>query len=167
MGLYTTFGPTDTEVAGVAAVTLAVTPLNFEEDWRVVEASSDGSKIVYANVTTPVDMPATLRIAQSLRPNVYAGTSIEPANMSQTRKGLDIVFEIKEVIAVKSDEDAAYRELLPVRAAITFNVPVSAHIGATEVERLIARSIAAIAEQGSASITSGLNLALHGVTEKR
>lgn len=158
------YGPNSTAVAGVANVTFSPAPINFVADMRSVEEGA--GKVVYTDVTSPIDQPATLRIAQAIRPNVYAGTSVENASMLPSKRGVDIVVETKEMWRESDDTDPTYDRLIPVRCAITLNLPIAAQVTPDAVEHLIGRTVAALYKQGEDDITAGLNALLHGVVEK-
>lgn len=159
------YGPNGTAVTGLeAGLTIVPAALNFDADFSVIE--QDAGKVIYTDVTAPIDQPSTLRIAQTARPNVYAGTSIESSAMLPSRKGMDIVVEIKEQWVETDTVDATYYRVLPVRAALTFNVPVAAQVTPDALEHLVKRVVAALYVQGDDDMTAGLNSLLHGVIEK-
>lgn len=159
-----THGPNGTPIEGLSTVTIAPAPINFAEDLRVVE--SGPGRVVYTDVTSPQDQPSTLRIAQQSKPNVYAGTSIDPAAFLATKQGIDTVVEIREVWSEVDSTDSTYLKLIPVRAAITLNLPVASQVTSTEVALLVNRVVAALFAQGDATIADGLTDLLHGVVEK-
>lgn len=159
-----TYGPNPTAVGGLTNVTFSPAPIHFAAD--MVRIESGAGKVVYTDVTAPVDQPATLRIAQAFRSNVYAGTSIDAASMLPSKRGVDIVVEQKEVWLGSDTSDATYHPLMPVRCAITLNVPLAAQVTPDAVEHLIGRTVAALYAQGDGDITAGLNALLHGVVEK-
>lgn len=155
--------PTDPAQIGV---TLAVFPLNFAADWRIVEQAP--GKVVYTNVKAPVDQPSTIRIAQTVRPNVYAGTGIEPTAQCPTKRGCDTVVELKMVGKVTDSDDPDFVQYLPIRMAFTMNLPVSSDIGSTEVNNLLMALLGAIpAKVNDELFYDGLNDLLHGVVEKQ
>lgn len=166
MAKTTSYGPVGTPVGDpvITAVTFEVTPLNFDADFRTVEEGA--SKIVLTDITSPQDQPSTIRISQAARPNVYAGTSIDASAYLPNKKGTDTVVEVREVHAVTDDTDPAFLLQFPVRAAFTLNVPDSAYVTPALVKRLLARVVAAMAEQASATLDSGIDALLHGAVKK-
>lgn len=156
------YGPNGTPVGGLASVTETFSPLNFDADF--VELEDGAGKVVYTDVTAPTDRPSTLRIAQTVRPNIYAGTGISDLSMLPSRKGVDTVVEIKETW--QNTDAAGVVTLLPVRCAITMNLPQSSVVTADAVERLIQRVVAACYKQADGDMTAGLNALLHNVVKK-
>lgn len=157
-------GPNGTAVGGLATITKTFAPLNFDADFRITEEGP--SKAVMVDVTAPVDRPATLRIAQTVRPNVYSGTGLGENVMLPSRKGLDTIIEAREVW---SAQDTLYPDqtfFLPFRVAITINAPMSAYVTADAVEAGIERCLAGIYAQGDGDMTAGLNAILHGIAKK-
>lgn len=158
-------GPVRTPVEGVASLTVAPEPLNFAADFRRIDQAP--GRVVYTDVTSPVSQPSTLRIAQSARPNIYAGTSIETAAMLPLKRGCDTVVEIKEVWSLTDAGDPTFIQLIPVRAALTLNLPNCADITDEDVKYLVNKVIAALAEQDAATLDSGITDLLHEVVEKQ
>lgn len=158
------YGPNGTPVEGVTAVTFAVAPLNYTADFAEVE--SGPGKIVYTDTTSPQDQPSTLRIAQQSRPNVYAGTSVDPSCYLPNRKGTDTIIEIREFWNLTDSTDSTFLNVAPVRCAITMTLPDSSVVTADAVSRLIARGVAALFAQGDATIANGVDALLHGAVKK-
>lgn len=163
MSTTVAYGPNGTVVGGLADVVLTFDPLNFVADFRIVEEGV--GKAVYTDITAPQDRPSTLRIAQSVRPNVYAGTGISDSAMLPSRKGTDTVVEIKEVWEATDSVSGAITHL-PVRLAITANLPQSSLVTADAVERLITRALASLYSQADGDMSAGLNTLLRGVVKK-
>lgn len=160
-----TYGPVGTSVAGVSSVAFSPAPLNFDADFMAIDNSKAG-QVIYTDVTSPLGQEATLRIAQVARPNIYSGTSIEPAAMLPSKRGMDLVVEIKEVHKEVDSDDPTYLRLIPYRCAITLNLPVTEQCNATVVAHLLGRALAAFAQQGDDELTAGVNALLHGVVTK-
>lgn len=158
------YGPNGTAIGGLATLTIAPTPLNYEADFSVIDEGA--GYVVYTDTTSPIDQPSTLRIAQTVRPNVYAGTSIESAAMLPSRKGSDTVVEIKEQWVETDSVDPTYYRVLPVRCAITLNYPIAAQMTPAALKHLVERTVAALFGQGDATSDDGLNALLHGVAQK-
>lgn len=164
MAKVLSYGPNDTPVEGVTNLTLTVPPLNFDADFRTLE--DEPGRWVAIDVTSPQDQPSTLRIAQQSRPNVYAGTSIDPSVFLPTKKGLDTIIEIREVWSDTESTDPTYLRLAPVRAAITLTLPDSSLVTEDSVMRLVGRAVAALFAQGDATHSAGISALLHGVVRK-
>lgn len=158
-------GPVPSDVENVASIAFTAYPINFVADFRTIEEGP--GKLVYTDVTSPVDQPSTLRIQQSLNSNVYSGTSIEPNAMLPTRKGVNTVVEFKEVWKITDSDEPSFCQYMPVRAALTLNLPTCAEMTATELQGFVGRLMASLAAQGSDTLVTGLADLLHGVVEKR
>lgn len=164
MALVTTIGPNGTAVDGVTAIDLPLPPLNFDEDFVLL--SDDPGNSVYTDITSPIDQPATLRIATRDVANCYAGTSIDPASFLASRKGRDIVVQVREVVKITDSDDATYAKLFPISAGLTMSVPMDALVTAYITETLIGRLVAALAAMGEVEINGGTVALLRGVTRK-
>lgn len=164
---YSNAVPSVSETTPVTSpMALSVQALNFDADWRVVEESP--GKIVYTNVNADVDVPCTIRIQQTLRPNVYAGTGIEPGGQCATKRGCDTVIEFKNIWKLTDDSDPSSAVYLPVRAALTLNTPVHPMTTISNVQEILYALFGAIADKAEASdLSAGLALLLHGVVEKQ
>lgn len=158
------YGPNGTAVPDVTALTLALPPLNFDADFQVIEEGP--GKVVMTDVTSPRTQPSTIRIAQQSRPNVYAGTTIDPAVFLPIKKGTDTVIELREVWSETDTEDSSYLRLFPVRVAITATFPDADQITAAAVARSVARVVAALAAQGDDDLIAGIEALLRGVGKK-
>lgn len=150
----------------VGDISLTADALNFDADWRIIDEGP--GRVVYTNVQSPVDQPLTLRIAQTVRPNVYAGSAIELAAQLPTRRGCDTVIELKGTWAIGDSEDATFKRMFPVRIATTMNLPLCAEItDQVVIDSLLAPMIAALAANRESTLQGGINDLLHGVVEKR
>lgn len=166
MAKTTSFGPNGSPVGDpvITAITFPVAPINFLSDFREVE---DGpGKVVYTDVTAPQDQPSTVRIAQTVRPNVYAGSSIDSSVYLPNKKGTDTIIELREIWSVVDSTDASFLLQFPIRMALTMSLPDSAYVTADSVERLVARLVACLAAQGMDTPDSGIQALLHGVVKK-
>lgn len=164
MAKSVTYGPNGTPVDGVTAVTFAVPPLNYDADFRLVE--DEPGRVLMTDLTSPQDQPSTLRITQTSRANIYAGTSIDPSVFLASRRGLDTYLEVREIWSESDSEDSTYLRHVPVRFAISMTLPESAIVTPAAVERLAARAVAALFAQGDATIDDGVSALLHGVVRK-
>lgn len=158
------YGPNGTSVPDVTAVTFPVAPLNYDADFQLIEDSA--RRVVYTDVTSPRTQPSTLRIAQQSRPNVYAGTTIDPAVFLPIKKGTDTIIELREVWSEVDSTDTSYLKLFPVRAAITLTLPDADQVTADAVLRLVARAVAALYVQGDDDHEAGIEALLRGVVKK-
>lgn len=163
MSITLNYGPNGTAVGGLATVTRTFSPLNFATDFSVL--SEQAGQVIYTDVTAPVDRPATLRIAQSVRPNIYAGTGISEAYMAGSRKGLDSVVEVKAIFSATDSVSGAVT-YYPVRLAISTNLPQAGIVTPTELDYLLNRATAALYAQGEGTTANGVNKLLRGVLKK-
>lgn len=154
-------GPSGTPIGGLAAVTYVIPPLNYTADFRSLEEGP--GRIVMTDITSPTDQPSTLRIAQTSKANVYAGTTIDASAFLANRRGTDTIVEVKEVWSISDAEDPSFLQLMPVRAAITLSLPTSNLITDELVSGLVGRAIAALFAQGDATNADGITALLHGV----
>lgn len=164
MAKVLTTGPNGTAIGGLATLTLAVPPLNYDADFRALE--SVPGKLVMTDITSPQDQPSTIRLAQTSRPNIYAGTSIDPSAFLASRKGVDTIVEAKEVWSITDAADPSFLQLMPARAAITLTLPVSSLVTADVVMGLVGRAVAALFAQGDATHDDGIDALLHGVLSR-
>lgn len=158
------YGPNGTAVDGVTDVTFPVAPLNYDADFRVLEEGP--GKVVLTDITSPLNQPSTLRIAQSVRANVYANTEIDSSAYLSSKRGSDTIIEVREVWSKTESTDPSYERLFPVRCAITLTVPTDAIIDATSVKRLVARTVAGLATMGDNTYEDGIDALLHGVVAR-
>lgn len=158
------FGPNGTSVDGLASITLTSDPLNFDADFRIIDEGP--GKVVMTDVTSPLDQPATLRVAQQSKPNVYAGSSIDPSAYIANKRGTDTIVEVREVWSITDDTDPTFLQLVPVRAAISLTLPSTNLVTADAVEQLVMRTVMSLYTQGAATMDAGLGNLLHGVVKK-
>lgn len=154
-------GPTSTAATDVVVTGSGV---KFSVDSRRVEEAP--GKAVYTDITCPLDQPETVRFSQMVRPNIYAGTSVEAAAMLASRKGCDTVVELKQMWKETDDTDPSYERLIPVRMALTMNLPLSGVVTSERVTAMLERLISYIAVEDAATIDSGIENLLHGVFTK-
>lgn len=164
MSKVLTHGPTNTDVPAITTCTFVVTPLHFEADFRLID--SGPGKSVYTDITAPTDQPSTIRIAQTSRANVYAGTSIDPSVYLPSRRGTDTILECREIWVETDSTDTTYRKEIPVRCAITMTLPDTSAFADEDVEALVARTVALLFAQGEDTADGGINAILRGVTGK-
>lgn len=164
MSKTTTHGPNATAVSGVTTLSFAPAPINFATDMRVIDEGP--GRVLYTDVTAPTDQKSTLRLAQTSKNNIYAGTSVDPAAFLSSREGSSTIIEIRELWKETDSADASYAGYGPVRAALTLDLPVHSMVTSLEVRKLIARVIAAVAAQGLGDLDAGVTALLHGVVQK-
>lgn len=158
------YGHNGTAVGGVSALTFAIPPLNYSADFRKVE---DGpGKLIMTDLTSPQDQPFTLRIAQSSKANVYAGSSLDPSVFLPNKRGTDTIIEVRAVGAEVDSTDSTYLKMFPVRVAITLSLPDAVQITPAGVSSLIGHAVAGLYGQGDATNTEGIAALLRGVVDR-
>lgn len=158
------YGPTGTAVEGVAAVTFAVPPLNFDEDFSLIDEGK--GSIVFTDITSPTDQPSTLRIAQRPVANVYSRSSIDPSLYLATKRGTDMIIEVLETHMEHDSVDSSLDKAWPARFALTMSTPDAAQVDAASIKRGVARLVAALAAMGDATLDAGIDKLRHGVVRK-
>lgn len=158
-------GTNGTAQAGITPLTFAMNPVNFTADFKIIE---DGpGKVIYTDLTAPLDQPSTIRIAQQNKANVYAGTSIDPSVYAASKSGTDTIVELREVWRETDSVDTTYQVDLPMRGALTLSIPNASQISAAMVETFAKRLVAAaLYAQGVQTPSTGINALLHGVVKK-
>jgi len=158
-----TLGPNGTDVPTIGTIDLAVEPLHFDSDFAIVEEAP--GKVVYADLTAPLDQPWSLRIQQSTRANIYSGTSIDPSAYASSKRGVDTVVEIRGIGKVVDSVSGA-EVLLPFRWALTSTMPVHATVDKTVCLALVKRLLASTALMSEDGIQEGLGNLQRGALKK-
>jgi hypothetical protein len=153
-------GYTDTPVEGVTALTFPRAVLNFEKDFRV-KSNNAGKEVVLTNITSPVDRPEKIRIAFTEIANVFSGTGVEPSILTPNKKGISILAQVTETIAVTDDSDPDYRVDLPVSYHVVIKVPASEHITGDVIQAGLGRLLSSLFDQGATN-ASRLEAILRG-----
>lgn len=145
-------GYTDTAIAGNPTLTFPRGSLNFASDFRV-KSNNAGKEVILTNITSPSDRPEKIRIGYTEVANVYSGTGVEPTVSAPTKRGLQILSQVTEVISVTDDTDPNYRIDLPVSYHLVIKVPTSEHIGAADVKTGIGRLLSSLFDTGVMTTT--------------
>lgn len=145
-------GYTDTPIEGVTELHFARGLVNYGADFRV-KSNSPGKEVVLTNITSPVDRPEKVRIGYSEVSNIYAGTGVEPSVLSPTKKGVQILAQVTEVISVTDDTDPDYRVDLPVSYHLVIKVPTSEYITGARVEAGVGRLLSGLFDTGVTTTT--------------
>lgn len=153
-------GYTDTPINGVSSLTFSRGLLNFEKDFRV-KSNKPGSEVVLTNLTCPVDRPEKIRIGYTDIANVYAGSGVDPSVTAPTKRGIQFLAQLTEVISVTDDTDPDYRIDLPVTYHIVGKIPATDLLTAADVQNGVGRLLSSLFDTGSTS-TSRLEAILRG-----
>lgn len=164
MSRVVTRGPVGTDLAVNPTTTLTFKALNFPADFREIEDAP--GKVVLTDITTPLDQPSTIRVAQTSRPNVYAGTTLDPSVHLPNKKGTDTIVEVREIWSETETTDPSYQRMFPVRVAITMSLPNASQVSTADATALVLRAVAALGKAGDNNITTGITDLLHGVVKK-
>jgi hypothetical protein len=163
------YGPiSGTAIGSVVPYDLTITPNDFDADLSVVEEGP--GKVIYTDTKAYVDRPETVRIAQQSRPNVYSGTTIDPASALSYKRGTDTIVELKGVGAIVDGSDADYVKYFPYRLAVTMTLPTHVLVDSTfvitQLQRLLSYFCASNSTDVEGSFAAGIDGLLRGVVKK-
>lgn len=161
MAKTTTFGYTDTADGGATTKSLTRCNLNYSADF-VAQDKSD-KRFVGANKTSPIDQLETIRVQATDIPDVYKGTTIDPAVYAPSRKGLSLVCQVNDILRVTDTVDASFMADLPISCHIVMKVPSSSFITAAQVETVLTRAISLFYNSNSV-LTDRIGSLLRGST---
>lgn len=153
-------GYTDTPIEGVTSLTFPRGILNLGSDFRV-KSNVAGKEVILTNITSPVDRPEKIRIGYTDVANVYAGTGVEPTVSAPTKRGVQLLTQVTEVLSVTDDTDPDFRLDLPVSYHLVIKVPSSEYITSTDIQTGIGRLLSSLFDSG-VSTTSRLEAILRG-----
>lgn len=156
-------GCTDTAFSGSTTLTVPIPGLNYPVDYRVL--SNVPGEVVLTNVTAPVDQPEIARFAQRAKSNVYLGTDIDPSAYLPVRNGTSTLVELRQTLVETDSTDATYRKLIPMRVAVTIDLPSYGNITDAIVLALAERGIALLFEKGVVDAT-GFKAFQRGILKK-
>lgn len=109
------FNPTGTALTGVVVKAPAAADLGVIEEAPGI--------LKFKDLTTPRNQPTTIRLQQKLRPNVYAGTTIESVAYLADKAGTDTIIEVLGVAVEDDVADTFAAAMVPYRMALSFTVP--------------------------------------------
>jgi len=158
------FGFTDTAFTGGDAEVDMAFQQNFGEDFRVL--SDVPGELILTNITTPVDMPETIRIAQKRLANVYSASDIDASNYPSDKSGTTTLVESRFVVAIEDSTEPLLRKFIPVKVGFTLITPNDGDVPNSAIRTLIERSIGNLFETHDAS-DGYLNSIRHGVLSKK
>lgn len=155
-----TTGYTDTPIEGVDKLSLDRGLLNFKEDFRV-KSNDNGKEIILTNITSPIDRPENIRIAYNQVSNIYNGTGIEPSMLATSKRGVNILTQLTDILSVVDDTDPDYRVDLPVSCHLVIKAPASEHINSDVILTSVGRLLSSLFATGS-NETARLEAILRG-----
>lgn len=153
-------GYTDTPISGVTSLAFARGIVNFGSDFRV-KSNNAGKEVVLTNITSPVDRPEKIRVGYTDVANIYAGTGVEPTVSAPTKRGVQILAQVTEVLSVTDNTDPDFRIDLPVSYHLVMKVPSSEYITPADIETGIGRLLSSLYDSG-VTTTSRLAAILRG-----
>lgn len=139
-------GYTDTPIEGAVAAKLNAAPVNFAEDFRVLNTKPGEATIT--NITSPADRPEKIRFASNHIANIYNQTGVSPERFGPTKTGRSVLVQLTDVLSVQesgSDEDL-YQ--LPLSAHLVIRVPNSEHITDEVILNQLSRLYACLFDTG-------------------
>lgn len=160
MAKVTSLGFTDTPIEGVTSLDFPRGLVNFGANFRV-KSNQAGKEVILTNITSPVDRPEKIRIGYSDVANIFSGTGVEPNVAAATKRGVQILAQITEVISVTDDADPEYRLDLPVSYHLVIKVPTSEYITSSVINTGLGRLLSSIFDTG-VTTTSRLDAILRG-----
>nr|QQM16295.1 hypothetical protein [Ensystermes virus] len=77
----------------------------------------------YSSLSSPYDVPTTLRYSRKREADVYKSSNISPAYYAADRSGKSVSFSVETKVTETDSTDAAYRVDYPIRATISLRLP--------------------------------------------
>lgn len=139
-------GFTDTPIEGGVSPTLTAAPLNFKEDFRVLNTKPGEATIT--NITSPADRPEKVRFACNDVKNIYANTDVSPERYGPTKTGRSVLVQLSNVYSVEDKVSGEDLYQLPMSAHLVLRVPNSEYITDTVIIDHLERLLATLYETG-------------------
>lgn len=147
MAMTTSFGYTD---AVATSLSLPIPTLsysqNFARDFDKEQKSKQKGEIFLTNTTSPFGQPEIARIAIENVGNIYNGSNIATENQAITRKGVSLLVELNDTLAVFPEDDTSgcccdVGYLLPFHCHVVLRVPVNQVVTADMALTVLKRNI--------------------------
>lgn len=100
--MATSFGFTDSTTTKLQ---LSLPTLNYAKDYSVRTERAD--EVILTNTTSPLDQPETIRIAIQNVGNVYSGTPVAIESQSVTKRGVQLLIQLNDILRVTPSRTAA------------------------------------------------------------
>lgn len=110
----TSMGYTDSKTTKLS---LSVPTLSYSTDFAV--KSETANEVILTNTTSPIDQPETVRFGIQNISNVYSGTPIALESQSVTKRGIQVLVQLNDIMRVTPSESEC--QCLP------FDLPISSH----------------------------------------
>lgn len=155
-------GIIDTPVDGVTELSLPRAVLNYEQDFRVKQATPE--EVVLVNIKSPTARPETFRLSRREINNVYTssfGKGIAPAVQAATTQGVELLAQWNGTFEETDAADADYTRYEPMQ--IHAVIKASKNATAQDVKLGLARLISSLFDAGTAEqADAGLEAKLRG-----
>lgn len=152
MSINLSTGCTDTPISGVTAPSLTLPVINFETDFRV--KSESGKEAILVNTSCPLDQIESIRFGYSEISDIYSRSGINSDFIPGSKKGLNLLAQVNEIIKVTDTTNPAYMQYLPISAHLVIKAPQSGYITPDIIKALINRLNATLYQSGISSIPS-------------
>lgn len=159
--MATSFGYTDSVLT---TLNVAVPQLSYAKDYSV--RTERAEEVILTNTTSPLDQPETIRYAIQNVGNVYAGTPVAVESQSVTKRGVQLLIQLNDILRVTPDEESSSNCCciapydLPISTHIVIRVPLNSNVTADTVLQVVKRNVAALFEGNNTS--ARLNSMLRG-----
>lgn len=150
MSIITSFGTSDTTIAGVTPPVITTPVLNYKTDFRVKSESS--KEVIAVNTTTPLDQTETIRFGYSEIANIYANSNISSDFISGSKTGINLLVQLTDIVKVSDTTNTSFAQYLPLSAHLVIKVPQSGYVTTAMIQGLIARLNACLYENGTSLI---------------
>lgn len=96
--MATSFGYTDSVST---TISVAVPTLSYAKDFSI--RTERAEEVILTNTTSPLDQPETIRFAIQNVGNVYAGTPVAVESQSITKRGVQLLIQLNDILRVTPD----------------------------------------------------------------
>lgn len=126
---------------------LPIPTLSYAKDFSI--RTERAEEIILTNTTSPLDQPETIRFAIQNVGNVYAGTPVAVESQSVTKRGVQLLIQLNDILRVTPDEEATTCGCfapydLPISAHIVLRVPLNSNVSADVALQVLKRNVAAL-----------------------
>lgn len=131
---------------------ITISPLNFPVDFRTGDRSSKNtsSELFLKDIKSPVALPETIRVAYSVKPNVYANSILDKSLYAPSKQGWQVLSQLDTTWSVTDSDDPTLEIALPMHAHLVISGPMNDLIDADAVmTHLIGRLLGTLFETGS------------------
>lgn len=153
-------GPVDTPILpSPGTLTFPRAPLNFGADFSIKE--SKANEVVLTNIRADIDRPETIRLSWSTLTDVYRNSSIDPSVYAPSRKGVNVLAQVTNVLSISPSANSEARVDIPVSTHLVIKTGAQAEITADVIITQVSRLLSSLFETGKTD-TSRLEAILRG-----